>query len=129
MNANSFNKLKTFYGNDPGKIEEAVNKFLTENHGKIKIVKRSMDSIAWGKRQTWDPRIQIVLCYREQKVSYGERVAIIKFEQSDMLETEEKLNKQMAAKHVEAVDLLSTSYISDFQYSYVTSIFALFMKV
>ena len=128
MNANSFNKIKIFSYCSAKSLEDAVNKFLKENYGKIKVVKRSINSVSWGKHQSWDPVIQIILSYKEQKQSYGERVAIIRYEQSDAYKTEESCNKQMVSNNIEAIDLLSTSYIGNFQYSYVSSFVAIFMK-
>jgi hypothetical protein len=127
MKANSFNKIKIFCGSASG-LEEVINKFLKENSGKIKITKRSINAVSWGKPRSWHPSIQITLGYREQKVAYRERVAILSFEQLDGYKVEESCNKQMAENNIEAVDILTTSYVSNFQYSYISSFVAIFME-
>lgn len=127
MKADSFNKIKIFCGSSAD-LEKAINKFLQDNYGKIKITKRSIDAVSWGKPRSWHPSIQITLGYKEQKMAYGERVAIVAFEQSDGYKVEESCNRQLAENNIEAVDILTASYVSDFQYSYISSFVAIFMK-
>lgn len=128
MKENSFNKIKIFSGSNAQSLVEKVNKFLQEHYGKIKVVKRSMNSITWGESDDWYAEIQIILCYKEQSVTYGERVVVVSYEEADGSKTEKRLNDQMSSDGIEVIDLLSTSYIGHWEQSQANSFIALFLK-
>ena len=129
MAANTFNQFKIFSGTSTKGLEDEINGFLCKNAGHIKIVKRTMNVVSWGKAATWDPIIQIVIGYKEQKMVYSERIRISGFERYDASKRSEDWSKEAILNGAEITDLLYSSLIANTQYSHVTCILAVFLKV
>lgn len=129
MTANTFNQFKFFSSTSTKDLEEKINKFLEENSHRIKIMKRTMTIVSWGKARTWDPVMQVVICYKKQKTPYNEMVRVVKFELSDATKRCEDYSKEMLSNGAEITDLLLSSVVPDVQYSYSTCVLAVFLKV
>lgn len=129
MAANTFNEFKFFSSTSTKGLEEKINKFLDENSGRIKIIKRTMTIVSWGKPRTWDPVIQMVICYKKQKTPSKEMVRVVQFEQNDATKRCEDYSREMLSGDAQITDLLFSSCIADVQYSYVSCVLAVFLKI
>jgi predicted PilT family ATPase len=128
MAANTFDKFKFFSSTDPKDLEEKINRFLDENSGHIKIMKRTMTVVSWGKPGTWKPVIQMILGYRMQKKEFRETARIFSFDKDSAEQTSKKYCEEIEFAGAEITDLLLSSYIPNTQYSSSTCVMAIFFK-
>jgi hypothetical protein len=128
MKTDAFNEFMYFSSASATGLEEKINKFLDENSGRIKIMKRTMTVVSWGKPGTWEPVIQMVIGYKKQKTAYREIVRVVNFESGIAANKCDDYSKAVISNGGEITDLLFSSYIPNFQYSYANCVLAVFLK-